>query len=46
MFAGEKINPTEGRSVLHVALRMPDEASLIVPGTEENVVANVAKVRH
>jgi glucose-6-phosphate isomerase len=39
MFAGEKINVSEGRSVLHVALRMPKEASLIVDGVD--VVAQV-----
>ena len=30
MFAGEKINPTENRAVLHVALRMPRDRSLVV----------------
>ncbi|HUB35694.1 MAG TPA: glucose-6-phosphate isomerase [Solirubrobacteraceae bacterium] len=39
MFAGEKINVSEGRSVLHVALRMPRSASLIVDGVD--VVAQV-----
>jgi glucose-6-phosphate isomerase len=39
MFAGERINTTEGRSVLHVALRMPREAQLIVDGRD--VVADV-----
>jgi glucose-6-phosphate isomerase len=42
MFAGEKINVSEGRSVLHVALRMPREASLIVDGVD--VVAQVHEV--
>ncbi|HET9896925.1 MAG TPA: glucose-6-phosphate isomerase [Streptosporangiaceae bacterium] len=42
MFSGEKINPTEHRSVLHVALRMPREATLIVDGTD--VVAQVHEV--
>src|SRR5262245_2194002 len=32
MFQGEKINITEDRAVLHVALRAPREASLIVDG--------------
>jgi len=32
MFAGERINVSENRSVLHVALRMPKGASLIVDG--------------
>ncbi|HLM86505.1 MAG TPA: glucose-6-phosphate isomerase [Solirubrobacteraceae bacterium] len=39
MFAGERINVTEKRSVLHVALRMPKERSLIVDGVD--VVAQV-----
>ncbi|GAA1285203.1 glucose-6-phosphate isomerase [Planotetraspora silvatica] len=34
MFRGEKINTSEGRSVLHVALRMPKGASLVVDGTD------------
>jgi glucose-6-phosphate isomerase len=34
MFRGEPINVSEGRSVLHVALRMPREASLIVDGVD------------
>ena len=42
MFAGEKINVSEGRSVLHVALRMGRDASLIVDGTD--VVAEVHAV--
>jgi glucose-6-phosphate isomerase len=39
MFTGERINVSEGRSVLHVALRMPREASLHVDGVD--VVAQV-----
>lgn len=42
MFAGERINATEGRSVLHTALRMPDSKSLIVDG--EDVVKQVHTV--
>jgi glucose-6-phosphate isomerase len=34
MFAGERINVSEDRAVLHVALRMPAGASLIVDGTD------------
>jgi glucose-6-phosphate isomerase len=34
MFAGEKINTTERRAVLHTALRMPASASLLVDGTD------------
>ncbi len=34
MFSGERINVSENRSVLHVALRMPEAASLIVDGTD------------
>jgi glucose-6-phosphate isomerase len=39
MFAGARINVSENRSVLHVALRMPRGASLIVDGVD--VVAEV-----
>jgi len=39
MFAGDRINTTEGRSVLHVALRMPRHARLVVDGVD--VVAEV-----
>jgi glucose-6-phosphate isomerase len=42
MFAGERINVSENRSVLHVALRMPRSASLIVDGVD--VVAEVHEV--
>ncbi len=39
MFAGERINVSENRSVLHVALRMPKGTKLVVEGTD--VVAQV-----
>jgi glucose-6-phosphate isomerase len=42
MFAGERINVTEDRAVLHVALRMPRGRSLIVDGVD--VVAEVHAV--
>jgi glucose-6-phosphate isomerase len=42
MFAGEKINVTEQRQVLHVALRAPKGASIVVDG--ENVVPRVHAV--
>jgi glucose-6-phosphate isomerase len=42
MFRGDKINVTEKRAVLHVALRAPREASIIVDG--ENVVPQVHAV--
>ena len=42
MFRGEKINITENRAVLHVALRAPREASIVVDG--ENVVTEVHAV--
>ena len=42
MFRGEKINVTENRAVLHVALRAPREASILVDG--ENVVPKVHAV--
>ena len=39
MFSGERINVTERRAVLHVALRAPKGASILVDG--ENVVPEV-----
>jgi glucose-6-phosphate isomerase len=42
MFRGERINVSENRSVLHVALRMPREESLVVEGVD--VVAEVHAV--
>ena len=42
MFRGERINTTEDRPVLHVALRMPPERSLVVDGTD--VVREVHQV--
>jgi len=42
MFRGDKINFTEGRAVLHVALRAPKGASIVVDG--QNVVPEVHAV--
>ena len=42
MFRGEHINVSENRAVLHVALRMPREASLVVDGVD--VVGEVHEV--
>ncbi|HUA02639.1 MAG TPA: glucose-6-phosphate isomerase [Solirubrobacteraceae bacterium] len=42
MFSGERINVSENRSVLHVALRMPKNTSLIVDGVD--VVKQVHEV--
>jgi glucose-6-phosphate isomerase len=42
MFSGEKINLTENRAVLHVALRAPKGASIVVDG--ENVMPQVHAV--
>jgi glucose-6-phosphate isomerase len=42
MFSGEKINITEQRAVLHVALRAPADQSIVVDG--ENVVPQVHAV--
>src|SRR5262245_42778297 len=42
MFRGEKINVTEKRAVLHVALRAPKGESIVVDG--ENVVPQVLAV--
>src|SRR6202050_1486937 len=42
MFRGDRINVSENRSVLHVALRMPKGTSLVVDGVD--VVAQVPEV--
>ncbi len=42
MFSGEKINVTEKRAVLHIALRAPEGASILVDG--DNVVPQVHAV--
>ncbi len=42
MFTGEHINTTEDRAVLHTALRLPRDASLVVDGVD--VVAEVHAV--
>jgi glucose-6-phosphate isomerase len=42
MFAGEHINTSENRAVLHTALRLPRDATLVVDG--QNVVADVHEV--
>ena len=42
MLAGEHINVSEGRAVLHTALRLPRDATLVVDG--QDVVADVHAV--
>ena len=42
-FLGDKINKTEGRAVLHTALRAPEDAVVMVDG--ENVMPEVYKVK-
>jgi glucose-6-phosphate isomerase len=42
MFRGDKINLTENRAVLHVALRAPKEASIVVDG--KNLIPEVHAV--
>jgi glucose-6-phosphate isomerase len=42
MFAGEHINTSENRAVLHTALRLPHDATLVVDG--QDVVADVHAV--
>jgi glucose-6-phosphate isomerase len=42
MFAGEHINVSENRAVLHVALRMPRDETLVVDGVD--VIAEVHRV--
>jgi glucose-6-phosphate isomerase len=41
MFGGEKINDTEGRAVLHTALRTPEGVKVLVDGTD--VVPDIHK---
>jgi glucose-6-phosphate isomerase len=43
MFQGEKINLTEGRAVLHVALRAGDDAVITVDG--KDVLSEVRRIR-
>jgi glucose-6-phosphate isomerase len=43
MFAGEKINVSEHRAVLHTALRAPKEAQ--IPNAEQNVMPQIHAVR-
>ncbi|PLX11415.1 MAG: glucose-6-phosphate isomerase [Marinilabiliales bacterium] len=42
MFSGEKINKTEGRAVLHTALRAPKSASILVEG--HDIVPDIHEV--
>lgn len=42
-FSGEKINQTEGRAVLHTALRAPEDAEFYVDGV--NVIPEVHQVK-
>ena len=43
-FGGEKINKTEGRAVLHTALRAPENAKVFYDG--ENVVPEIFQVKN
>ena len=42
-FSGEKINQTEGRAVLHTALRAPENAEVYVEG--KNILPEIYKVK-
>src|SRR5215475_7655454 len=44
MWRGEVINPTEGRAVLHVALRQPPGAAVGGPEIEKQVLAERARM--
>src|ERR1044071_2741083 len=48
MFAGEKINTTENRAVLHVALRNRSDRAIVVDGQDvmTEVRASLAKMRN
>lgn len=43
-FAGDVINQTEGRAVLHTALRSPESASILVDGV--NVIPEIFEVKN
>ena len=43
-FGGEKINKTEGRAVLHTALRAPEDAEVFYEGN--NVIPEICEVKH
>lgn len=43
-FGGEKINKTEGRAVLHTALRAPEDAEVFYEGN--NVIPEIYEVKH
>ena len=43
-FGGQKINKTEGRAVLHTALRAPETSAVFYDG--KNVIPEVYKVKH
>ncbi|MDG5490452.1 glucose-6-phosphate isomerase [Psychroserpens sp. SPM9] len=43
-FEGDVINKTEGREVLHTALRSPENAQILVDG--ENVMPEIFEVKH
>jgi glucose-6-phosphate isomerase len=45
MFAGEAINVTEGRAVLHIALRRPDRTPLVVDGDDVMPAVHEARGR-
>ncbi|SDG39379.1 glucose-6-phosphate isomerase [Sulfitobacter delicatus] len=48
MFAGDKINTTEGRAVLHTALRAQEETPLLVDGQDvrPEMAATLARMRN
>lgn len=43
-FGGKKINKTEGRAVLHTALRAPEDAEVFYEGN--NVIPEICEVKH
>ena len=45
MFAGDRINDTEGRAVLHTALRTPEGVQLMVDGTDVMVGIHAIRAR-
>lgn len=45
MFSGVRINNSEDRAVLHVALRAPDHADFVIEGDDEDLMAFIPATR-
>ena len=45
LFAGERVNPTEGRAAMHMALRAPDDAGLRAGGEDASALVAAERAR-